>query len=112
MGDGHINCQNMVFGKYIDKRYEFRGCVEYKKIYQDNLNFYGLNIDYKNLILQNIKSEKVSLNKRVFLGIDKECEQKNPVVGKDYTSLKNSQEIFTVLIFIEAFILLLFFFFY
>ena len=66
VGDDHINCQNMVLGKYIDKRYEFRGSVEYKKIYQDNLNFYGSNIDYKDLILQNIKYEKVSLYKKVF----------------------------------------------
>jgi len=56
----------MVLGQYIDKRYEFRGSIEFKKIYQDNLNFYGSNIDYKDLILQNIKYEKVSLYKKVF----------------------------------------------
>ena len=107
-GEDHIYCQNEVFGKIKDTRYEFRGSVEYKKLYQDNLIFYSSKIDYKNLILQNIKDEKVSLYKREFLGIDKECELKNPAADKNYTSLKENQGYFKYLIIIEAFILLLF----
>ena len=69
-GEEHLKCETEIYGKLTDGRYEKKGDISYKKIYEDNL---GKN--YK-LVRDDLKgTEKVSLFKRTFLGINKTCDE-------------------------------------
>ena len=70
--DTHLKCEMEVFSKYNDDRYENKGNITYKRLYEDNLNQ-----RCKDIILNHLTGEeKVSLFKREFLGINKECDRK------------------------------------
>ena len=74
----HLECGLEVFGKSTDDRYEYKGDISYKKIYEDNLSK-----NNQDLVMDDIKDEKVSLYKREFLGIDKECHMKYDDITKE-----------------------------
>ena len=76
IGNCHLECKNEILGKISDVRYEERGNVENKKLYEENYLYAGA------YILPYIKDEGVSLYKRVFLGIDKDCYKKNSMSEK------------------------------
>ena len=101
IGDGHLECKNEIFGKKSDDRYEERGNVEYKRLYEDN------NLFARYYILPYIKDERVSLYKRVFLGIDKDCYKKNSMSEKNFSDLIQSQSFFILLLKIEGISLIL-----
>ena len=82
----HLECELEVFGKSIDDRYEYKGDITYKKLYEDNLSK-----DNQDLVMDNIKDEKVSLYKREFLGIDKECHMKYDITEEQNDELKSNQ---------------------
>ena len=60
-----------------DERYEDIGQITYKKLYEDNLNK-----ESKEILLEKVKDEKVTLYKREFLGIDKICDEKLKIYKK------------------------------
>ena len=93
--DTCLKCKTTIFGKRQDDRYEIMGDIAYKQFYEDNLAS-----EYKDKIIKEIKTETVSLYKRIFLGIDKECEEKSnlsknkaDIVSK---SLKNEKDFLLV----------------
>jgi len=102
--DNHLKCDLKIFGKLIDDRYENKGDITYKKIYEDNLSTTS-----KELLIENIKDEKISLYKRVFLGIDKECDEKSDISKEQYKKLKDNQRREKILVLVEGILLLSFF---
>ena len=100
-GDEHLKCDLEIFGKKTDERYEKVGEISYKKIYDDNL------IDGKSRDLFNDidPSKKLSLYKRVFLGVDKECNDKSGLFWENYDKLKTSQNQEKNLLLAEAIII-------
>ena len=100
----HLKCDIDIFGKNNDDRYENKGNISYKRLYEDNLNE-----NCKNMIIWLINDgENVSLYQRKFLGIDKECD-KNYIFTKDslesYISSEKSEK---ALLLTEGFLLALF----
>ena len=69
----HLYCENIqINGSGSDNRFEEKGNISYKKIYEDNLE-----ISVKNYIIGNItRNLTVSLYKREIAGIDKKCDEK------------------------------------
>ena len=81
-------CHMNIFNKYSDDRYEKKGSISYVKLYEDNLNS-----ECQNLILNDIiVTAEVSLYKREFFGIDKQCDEKYNLNNNTYTILHNSEE--------------------
>ena len=77
-----------IFDKYYDDRYEKKESISYKQLYEDNLNS-----ECQDLILNNLTgSEEVSLYKREFFGIDKQCEEKYKLDNDTYTFIYNSEK--------------------
>ena len=70
-----------------DERYEDIGQITYKKLYEDNLN-----TESKEILLEKVKDEKVTLYKREFLGIDKICDEKLNFTKNSYEKLKKNQK--------------------
>ena len=102
-GDEHLKCELKIFGKYNDDRYENVGKISYSKIYQDNLI-----TDESRQLFNNIDdSYQVSLYKREFLGIDKECHDNSDNFENKYNKLKNSQESEAALLMSEGIIIFL-----
>ena len=98
----HLKCDIEVYGKFNDDRYEKRGDISYKRLYEDNLNQ-----KCKDMILKYLRGEEVSLYKREFLGIDKECD-KNHIFTKDsFDSFISSQKSLKALLIAEGFIVLI-----
>ena len=83
----HLECGLEVFGKSTDGRYEYKGDISYKKLYEDNLSK-----NNKDLVMDDIKDEKVSLYKREFLGIDKECHMKYDITKEQNDKLISNQK--------------------
>ena len=84
--DNHLKCDLKIFDKYNDDRYEERGSITYKKIYEDNIT-----PTYKPLILKYVEDNKeVSLYKREFLGINKECDEKFNLTKETYEIFSNN----------------------
>ena len=81
--DGHLKCKYKVLGKLNDDRYENKGSITYKKIYEDNLSQTN-----KDMVLEKVKDETVSLYKRIFIGIDKECDEKSKASKAKYNKAK------------------------
>ena len=76
-----------IFDKYYDYRYEKKESISYKTLYEDNLNS-----ECQDLILNNLTgSEEVSLYKREFFGIDKQCDEKYNLNNNTYTFIYNSE---------------------
>ena len=82
----HLKCDLEVLGKYKDDRYEKKGEISYRKLYMDNLNQKS-----KDLVLKNIGDQTVSLYKREFFGINKECNDKYEINKVIFDDLKSSQ---------------------
>ena len=92
----HLKCDLEIFGKLNDERYENKGDISYKTIYQDNLSN-----DFKDSLIGEIKEEKVSLYKREFLGIDKKCDEKLSFSKKKYDKLIDSEDNEITLLLVE-----------
>ena len=92
----HLKCDLKIFDKYDDDRYEKRGSITYKKIYEDNLDS-----ENRNKVLKNIKGdERVFLYKREFLGIKKECDEKFNLNKETYEIFSNSQNYDSIILII------------
>ena len=94
----HLKCTFVLPGKKNDDRYEERGTITYRRLYRDNLN-----TESKDLVLDNIKGdETVSLYRREFFGIDKECDSKYNLDENSYEGFKGSEEKDYLLLIIEG----------
>ena len=100
-GDGHLKCKKTIKNVENDERYEDIGQITYKKLYEDNLNK-----ESKEILLENVKDEKVTLYKREFLGIDKICDEKLNISKNSYEKLKKNQKRVKYLFLIESIIML------
>jgi uncharacterized membrane protein len=93
-----LECNIEIFRKLKDDRYENKGDITYKQIYKENLPTKS-----QDLILKEIKNdEKVSLYKRVFLGIDKECDEKAQISQEKNEKLESNQNSEVTLLYIET----------
>ena len=106
-GEEHLKCELEVFGKLNDDRYDNKGDISYKKIYDDNLgsaiyNELFLDVDEK------LANTKVTLYKREFLGIDKSCDKEADISKDNYKKLRKNQKNEGLCILIEAIIILVF----
>ena len=101
VADSHLKCDIEIFGKLNDDRYEKKGDITYEKIYEDNLSTAN-----KELLSEKINGEKVSLYKRIFLGIDKECDEKSDISKDKFNKLKNNQAMEKVCLLVEAILIL------
>ena len=98
--DGHLKCKFKIDNYENENRFEERGQITYKKLYEDNLN-----TECKELLLDEIQNEKVSLYKREFLGMDKSCDQKLNLSRNNYDKLKKNQKNSKILVLVEAILL-------
>ena len=104
--ENHLKCELEILGKYSDNRYEKKGNISYYDLYKDNFNYqFFILLDENEL-----KKEKVSLYKREFLGIDKECDEKSDISHKDYSLLKKNQKFEKTLLLVEPIITFFFMF--
>ena len=105
-GEEHLKCELSIFGKNTDDRYEEVGKISYRKIYQDNLGGSTKSWD----LFKNIgETEKLTLYKRVFLGIDKDCDDDKNVFHNNYNKLTENQEREKNLILAESIIMFVMF---
>ena len=75
----------------------------YKKFYE------SLGQTSQNMLNEKIKGDEyVSLYKREFLGIDKECDEKTDIKKEDYEKLRKAQKMERVCVLVEAVIILCF----
>ena len=87
-GDNHLQCELEIFGKFTDDRYENKGSITYRKLYEDNLSTTN-----QELILDDIEGDpKVSLYSREFLGINKACDDKSSISRNNFDKLKSNQK--------------------
>ena len=101
VGDGHLKCELEIFNKLNDERYERKGDITYDELYQDNLgSYYDLFIDKE----EELKSQKVSLYKREFLGINKLCDENKEISKDSYDKLRKNQGMIKVCLLIEVII--------
>ena len=96
-GKEHLKCEVEIFGKYTDDRYDEKGNIRYRKIYEDNLSKTN-----QNLVFDDIKDESVTLYSREFLGIDKACDEKNNISKDTYEKLKKNQKMESTCLLVEA----------
>ena len=82
----HLKCELEINGKLTDNRYENQGNITYDEIYEDNLS--KQNYD---LIKDRLKGENVSLFKREFLGIDRNCDEKMNITKEKYDNFQYAQ---------------------
>ena len=82
----HLKCELEINGKLTDNRYENLGNITYDEIYEDNLS--KQNYD---LIKDRLKGENVSLFKRQFLGIDRNCDEKMNITKEKYEIFQSAQ---------------------
>ena len=105
-GDEHLKCELEIFGKFTDDRFKPKGVISYNQLYYDNLG------DNYNELFKDIKSKltnnKVSLYSREFLGIDKECDEKNEISKDDYEILSKNQKLEKIFSIIESIMFLIF----
>ena len=101
--DTHLQCEFEIFGKYSDDRYEQRGNITYKTLYNDNLNF-----ECQLLVLDDIQGDEVVyLYKRQLFGIDKECDEKNIFNRDSFNIISNNQKMEKNLLLAEGAIILI-----
>ena len=99
----HLECELEVFGVTTDNRYKKKGDITYKKFYE------SLGQTSQNMLNEKIKGDEyVSLYKREFLGIDKECDEKTDIKKEDYEKLRKAQKMERVCVLVEAIIILCF----
>lgn len=87
VGKEHLKCKLEIFGNYNDERFKHKGDIIYNQIYKDNLS----DENYE-LLKNKLNDLKVSLYSREFLGLDKECDEKNQISKDKYDKLKKNQE--------------------
>ena len=103
--ENHLECTLEIFGEKTDKRYENKGNVTYKSLYQI------LPEESKKLILDEIKGDEyVSLYKREFIGIDKKCDEKYDINRYNYQTLRSAQKMEKTCLLVESIIILCLFF--
>ena len=100
--DKHLKCDIEIFGKYNDDRFEEVGKISYKKIYDDNLPN-----NAKQLFSSLDESYKVSLYKREFLGIDKECDSDAHITKEDYDKLVKNIKLEKYVLMVEGILVFL-----
>ena len=84
----NLKCDMEIFGKYNDDRYEERGEISYKRLYQDNLNS-----ECQSIVVPNLSgNEMAHLYKREFFGIEKEGNSKYNLKEDSFKYLHNSEE--------------------
>jgi len=72
-GESHLKCGLEIFGKISDDKYAKIGDISYYMIYRDNIDY-----EYYSLFPEKeTRSEYLSLYKREFFEIDKECDEKS-----------------------------------
>ena len=98
----HLECELEILGKTIDERFDKKGDITYYKIYEDNIPKQRFD-----KLKDKLKDYKVSLYSRVFLGIDKECDEKYNINKDDYDNLKKNQKMEQICIFVESIIILI-----
>jgi hypothetical protein len=82
----HLECEVEVSGKLNDNRYINIGSVTYDEIYRENLDS-----QYYNMMQSKLGDYTVSLYRREFLGIDKQCDEKTTVTREQNEKLNKSQ---------------------
>lgn len=102
--DEHLKCDMDIFGKYNDARFEEVGKISYKDIYEDNLP----TPNSKQLFSSINQNIKVSLYKREFLGIDKECDSEAHITREDYDKLVKSIKMEKAVLITEGIVIFLF----
>ena len=106
-GDNHLQCELEIFDKFTDNRYENKGSITYRKLYEDNLPTAS-----KELIIDEIdelkENPEVSLYSREFLGINKACDEKYSISKDDFETLKKNQKMEKLCVLIEAIVLFAF----
>jgi hypothetical protein len=96
-GENHLKCELEIFGKKSDDRYIKIGDISYYMIYRDNIDY-----EYYSLFPEkDTRSKYLSLYKREFFGIDKECDEKSEEFKVGYDILKKSQKSEQLLLLIE-----------
>ena len=96
----NLKCDLEIFGEYVDYRYEQRGNISYEQLYEDNLN-----LECQNIVLRNVShTDKVTLYKREFFGIDKECDEKYNLNNNTYNIIHNSEEVEYYLLIVGGFL--------
>ena len=96
--ENHLTCINKILGKSTDDRFEERGSIEYKQLYEDNLPPKS-----KELVIPEIKNnEKVSLYKRVFIGIDRECDSKNSLSKEKFSISQDNQDSLMTMFYVKG----------
>ena len=100
VGDQKLECTLEVFGVTTDNRYERKGDIEYKKLYE------FLSGDSKTVIMDDIKDEYVSLYQREFLGIDKTCDEETEINKSNYEKLRKNQKMEKVCVIVEGLIII------
>ena len=92
-----LECSLEIFGKKIDDRYENKGAITYKRVYEDNLPS-----ESKSEMLKKVGNQKVSLYKRIFLGINKECDEQSSITKEKQETLERHQSNEVILTYVEA----------
>ena len=99
-GKTHLKCDIEVFGKYNDDRYENKGNISYKKLYEDNLDSQCQEMIFDDLT----GNEEVSLFKREFLGIDKKCDENYILSRESFDIFHDNIRYESTVLIIEGFI--------
>ena len=84
----HLECELEIFGKTIDDRFDDKGEISYRTLYNDNLPRNRFN-QLKDKLNDDLK---VHLYSRVFLGIDLECDKRYNIKREDYENLRKNQK--------------------
>ena len=103
-GEELLACKLKVFDKLNDDRYDNRGEISYKKIYEDNSGSAIYNLLFKD-VDEKLDNAKVTLYKREFLGIDKTCDEETDINKENYEKLRNNQKDEGLCILIESIII-------
>ena len=99
--ESNLNCHLDIFEKTNDDRFEIRGNIPYKLLYEENLSS-----ENQKLVLNDLNgNELVSLYKKEFLGIDKECDEKYTLNENEYETFHYSEKMEQALLLIEGIIL-------
>ena len=99
--DSNLNCHLEIFGKTNDDRFEIRGNISYKYLYEENLSS-----ESQKLVLDDLNgNELVYLYKREFLGIDKECDEKFNLNENAYEKFHYSEKMEQAVLLTEGIIL-------
>ena len=101
VNETHLKCSNIeVFGNFNENRFIKKGEITYKRLYTENL-YEGL---INKLFRGRILNEFVTLYKREFYGIDKNCDEKFNLID-DFNDLNKIRKIDKIIEIVEGFAL-------